>query len=175
MNSPTDWLLVIKNNDGSKGYINLWEAIEQGRLLVKTSPLSRAEVTDACADCPENRHDIDTNFGLKNPVEKAILDWGEKYHMKLTVMKELTGEGVPSTLFKIEGPDNQRYFFKLPIGNGEARKAFSNGTTWQWVLALGRKATKSLVTRKDMSLYLSDASIDELVGIVEDADKVTRQ
>lgn len=65
MNSPTDWLLVIKHEDGTKGYINLWEAIEQGRLIVKTNPLNRARVTDACADTPEYRYDVDTDFGAK--------------------------------------------------------------------------------------------------------------
>lgn len=63
MNTPLDWLLVVEYEDGSKGYINLWDAIQQGRLTVKMSPLNRCLVVDACADCPENRHDIDTNFG----------------------------------------------------------------------------------------------------------------
>jgi hypothetical protein len=65
MNSPADWLLVVEYEDGTRGYINLWQAIEEGRLTVKINPLNRAKVTSACGDCPENRHDIDTNFGAE--------------------------------------------------------------------------------------------------------------
>lgn len=64
-----DWMLVITHEDGSRGYINLWQAIEQGRLTVKVNPLNRARVTDICADTEENRRDIDTEFGTK-PVAK---------------------------------------------------------------------------------------------------------
>jgi hypothetical protein len=63
MDSPHEWLLVIQHEDGSKGYINLWEAIESGRLIVRVNPLNRAYVVDACGDTPENRNDIDTGFG----------------------------------------------------------------------------------------------------------------
>jgi hypothetical protein len=72
MNSPVDWLLVVTYEDGSKGYINLWQAIEEGRLTARMNPLNRAKVTDACADSPENRRDIDTNFGANAEVKTIV-------------------------------------------------------------------------------------------------------
>lgn len=59
MNSPMDWLLVIECEDGSWGYINLWQAIAESRLVVKINPLNRARVRDACADTGDNRQDIE--------------------------------------------------------------------------------------------------------------------
>lgn len=51
--SPEDVMLII-NVDGEKFYINLWQAIEEGRLLIKVNSLERAKVTDAAGDCEEN-------------------------------------------------------------------------------------------------------------------------
>lgn len=57
MKSPEHWLLLVTYEDGSKGCINLWQAIEEGRLIVKMNPLNRANVYSTCADTSDNRHD----------------------------------------------------------------------------------------------------------------------
>lgn len=67
--NANEWLLVVEYKDGTRGYMNLWQAIEERRIVVRVNPLIHAKAVDICADVPENRHDIDTNFGIKTVVE----------------------------------------------------------------------------------------------------------
>lgn len=65
MFSPIEWLLVVEYEDGTRGHINLWQAIEEGRLTVRMNALTRAKVTDICGDSRENRDDIDAHSAPK--------------------------------------------------------------------------------------------------------------
>ena len=66
--SPTEVLLVgtipgFATQDGQeqKICVNLWEAIEKGRLWVmmpRDFPIARLWVKDTTGDCPENREEL---------------------------------------------------------------------------------------------------------------------
>lgn len=56
--SPSEILLIARDRHGKKVILNLWEAIEAGRLYVRISPFEKSPVVDCAGEDFSNRMEL---------------------------------------------------------------------------------------------------------------------